>query len=53
MKSHFLAASLLGVAVLTGCPSDKPESSGDGSEPAAAVVPEGMTKVVLSVPDMH
>ena len=49
MKSQILAASLLSVAAVIGCDNG-------GSEPAdaaAATVPAGMTKVVLSVPDMH
>ena len=50
MKSQILAASLLGVAAVIGCNTGTSEPAGDG---AAATVPAGMTKVVLSVPDMH
>ena len=43
MKSYLLAASLLGAAVVIGC---NPASGPTEGPPA------GMTKVVLSVPDM-
>ena len=49
MKSQILAASLLGVVAMIGCNTGSSEPT-DG---AAATVPAGMTKVVLSVPDMH
>ena len=48
MKSQILAASLLGVAAVIGCNPGTSEPA-DG---AAATVPKGMTKVVLSVPDI-
>ena len=50
MKSQFLAASLLGVVAVCGCNSETGEPAADG---AAVTAPEGMTKVVLSVPAMH
>ena len=50
MKSYFLAASLLGVAAVVGCNA---ESGGPADGAPVVTVPAGMTKVVLSVPDMH
>ncbi len=50
MKSYFLAASLLGAAAVVGC---SPDSSGPADGAPSVVVPAGMTKVVLDVPDMH
>lgn len=50
MKSYFLAASLLGIVAVVGC---SPDASSPADGTSAAVVPVGMTKVVLSVPDMH